>query len=43
MEWIIPKFFRIRKKMMGMMTVKIKMGRMLPLWVSKVLYGATKK
>jgi hypothetical protein len=31
MEWIMPKFFRIRKKMIGMITVRIKMGRMFPL------------
>jgi hypothetical protein len=40
---MIPRFFKIRKKIIGMITVRIKMGRMLPLWVSKVLYGATKK
>jgi hypothetical protein len=43
MELITPKFFKIKKKMMGMMTVRMKIGTMFPLCISKVLYGATKK
>jgi len=43
MELITPKFFRIKKKIMGMITVRMKMGRMFPLSISNVLYGAITK
>jgi hypothetical protein len=31
MELIKPKFFRIKKNIIGIITVRIKMGRILPL------------
>tara|TARA_R110000751_G_scaffold62520_7_gene129280 strand:- start:145514 stop:145642 length:129 start_codon:yes stop_codon:yes gene_type:complete len=37
MELITPKFFKIKKKMIGIIIVSMKIGSMFPLWVSKVL------
>ena len=44
MELMTPIFLRIRKKIIGIITVRIKMGRIFPLCSSNELYfGVTKK
>jgi hypothetical protein len=43
-ELVTPRFFRIKKVMIGIITVRINMGRILPLCISRGLYfGVVKK